>query len=228
MEDFCGFDEFIYDLPHLVGVAAIDDLQKLATAVCLYSVFGRSRIAAITDPIVHRLTEKVVVHDKATRKPFKLLVGDGLLLAKFNLLQQIPFGYHKIAPLIVQFLHKLLDGSTLFWIVGHLQHFLGLFHKRFSRTGIPKVTLSYYMSGKTEPKADRIYTLAKELNVSEAWLMGFDVPMPRPDEQKKNDVLAEVIVRLRSDEKLYNLVVMLADADEAKLDLIDKLVSGLK
>ena len=96
------------------------------------------------------------------------------------------------------------------------------------RTGIPKVTLSYYMSGKTEPKADRIYTLAKELNVSEAWLMGFDVPMHRTDEQKKNDALAEIVVRLRSDEKLFGLVVKLAAADDAQLDLIDKLVSGLK
>ena len=96
------------------------------------------------------------------------------------------------------------------------------------RTGIPKVTLSYYMSGKTEPKADRIYTLAKELNVSEAWLMGFDVPMHRTDEQKKNDALSELVVRLRSDDKLFGLVVKLAAADDAQLDLIDKLVSGLK
>lgn len=96
------------------------------------------------------------------------------------------------------------------------------------RTGIPKVTLSYYMSGKTEPKADRIYTLSKALDVSEAWLMGFEVPMYRTDEQKKNDQLAELIARLRKDEKLYNLVVMLAGADAEKLDLIEKLVSGLK
>lgn len=96
------------------------------------------------------------------------------------------------------------------------------------RTGIPKVTLSYYMSGKTEPKADRIYTLAKALNVSEAWLMGFDVPMARSLESKKNDVLSELVVRLKNDEKLFSLVVKLAAADDAQLDLIDKLVSGLK
>lgn len=96
------------------------------------------------------------------------------------------------------------------------------------RTGIPKVTLSYYMSGKTEPKADRIYTLAKVLNVSEAWLMGFDVPMHRTDEQKKNDQLAELVAMLRGNDKLFGLVVKLAAADDAQLDLIDKLVSGLK
>ena len=96
------------------------------------------------------------------------------------------------------------------------------------RTGIPKVTLSYYMSGKTEPKADRIYTLAKVLDVSEAWLMGFDVPMYRTDEQKKNDQLAELVAMLRGNEKFYDLVVKLSTADDDRLDLIDKLVSGLK
>ena len=95
------------------------------------------------------------------------------------------------------------------------------------RTGIPKVTLSYYMSGKTEPKADRIYALAKELNISEAWLMGFDVPMERSLESKKNDALADIVVRMRSDEKLFSLVVKLAGASDEQLDLIDKLASGL-
>jgi transcriptional regulator with XRE-family HTH domain len=95
------------------------------------------------------------------------------------------------------------------------------------RTGIPKVTLSYYMSGKTEPKADRVYTLAKVLDVSEAWLMGFEVPMARSLESKKNDALVEVVARLRSDETLYNLVIKMASADDDQLALIDKVVSGL-
>lgn len=45
------------------------------------------------------------------------------------------------------------------------------------RAGIPKSSLSQYLSGDFEPKQDRIYLIAKALNVSEAWLMGFDVPM---------------------------------------------------
>lgn len=46
---------------------------------------------------------------------------------------------------------------------------------------IPKSSLSQYLSGDFEPKQDRIYLIAKALNVSEAWLMGFDVPMERQD-----------------------------------------------
>lgn len=44
---------------------------------------------------------------------------------------------------------------------------------------IPKSSLSQYLSGDFEPKQDRIYLIARALNVSEAWLMGFDVPMER-------------------------------------------------
>ena len=44
---------------------------------------------------------------------------------------------------------------------------------------IPKSSLSQYLNGDFEPKQDRIYLIAKALNVSEAWLMGFDVPMDR-------------------------------------------------
>lgn len=46
-------------------------------------------------------------------------------------------------------------------------------------TKIPKSAISQYISGAFEPKQDRIYLIAKALRVSEAWLMGFDVPMER-------------------------------------------------
>ena len=51
-------------------------------------------------------------------------------------------------------------------------------------TKIPKSALSQYISGAFEPKQDRIYLMAQALNVSEAWLMGLDVPMER--QVKKN------------------------------------------
>lgn len=47
------------------------------------------------------------------------------------------------------------------------------------KTNIPKSSISQYMSGYTKPKDERIYAIAKALDVSEAWLMGFDVPMER-------------------------------------------------
>lgn len=47
------------------------------------------------------------------------------------------------------------------------------------KTHIPKSAISQYLSGKFEPKQDRIEEIAKVLDVSEAWLMGYDVPLSR-------------------------------------------------
>lgn len=52
------------------------------------------------------------------------------------------------------------------------------------RTGIPKGAMSQYLSGKFKPKQKRTYLIAKALNVSEAWLMGFEnADMERHDQQ---------------------------------------------
>lgn len=47
------------------------------------------------------------------------------------------------------------------------------------RTGIPKSSISQYLSGFTKPRANRICSIAKALNVSEVWLMGYDVEKER-------------------------------------------------
>lgn len=46
-------------------------------------------------------------------------------------------------------------------------------------TKISKGALSSYISGRYTPKQANIYRIAEALNVSEAWLMGEDVPMER-------------------------------------------------
>ena len=75
---------------------------------------------------------------------------------------------------------------------------------------IPKSSLSQYLSGDFEPKQDRIYLIAKALNVSEAWLMGFDVPMDRqakmdsPEEPKLTEgekMLLDLFRRIPEDQQ---------------------------
>ena len=56
-------------------------------------------------------------------------------------------------------------------------------------TKIPKSAISQYISGAFEPKQDRIYIIAKALNVSEAWLMGYNVPMEREKTQRWGEVI---------------------------------------
>lgn len=53
---------------------------------------------------------------------------------------------------------------------------------------LTKSALSQYFSGKHEPEQDKLTILGLAMNVSEVWLMGYDVPMgrkttPAPDDQ---------------------------------------------
>ena len=46
-----------------------------------------------------------------------------------------------------------------------------------SRSKISKSSISHYLKGDWAGKQDAVYSIAQVLNVSEAWLMGYDVPM---------------------------------------------------
>lgn len=96
------------------------------------------------------------------------------------------------------------------------------------KTDVPKGAVSYYLAGKSKPKADRLYVIAQALDVSEAWLLGYDVPLTRTDDQKKNDLLAKLVVRLRTDEGFYNMVSAIAGLSESKYKSIEQLVAALK
>lgn len=95
------------------------------------------------------------------------------------------------------------------------------------KTGIPKSMISYYLNGKTKPKADRIYTISKVLGVSEAWLLGYDVPKNRTEEQKKNDDLVVLIAKMRKDPEFFEVVSMLASLPAAEYESIKSLLTAL-
>ncbi|EEV69905.1 predicted protein [Staphylococcus aureus A9635] len=53
-------------------------------------------------------------------------------------------------------------------------------------TGIGRNSISDYLKGKYEAKQDKIYIIAKVLNVSEAWLLGYDVSSERPTDEERH------------------------------------------
>ena len=95
------------------------------------------------------------------------------------------------------------------------------------KTGVPKSALSFYLAGKSKPKADRLYIIAQALNISETWLLGYDVPMERSEESKKNDQLAQLVEKMRKEKRFFETVASMAALNEDQLDLIDKIVTGL-
>ena len=58
-------------------------------------------------------------------------------------------------------------------------------------TKIPKSAMSQYLGGIYEPKQDRIYLISQALNVSEAWLMGYDVSMDRKKPSSDKNEITE-------------------------------------
>ena len=91
---------------------------------------------------------------------------------------------------------------------------------------IPKSALSQYLSGKSKNMDSvRMYRLCVYLNVNEAWMMGFDVPMERPKE-KNNDIMSDIIVRLRTDEEFFFLLETLNSLDKETLDGVLQLLQA--
>lgn len=63
------------------------------------------------------------------------------------------------------------------------------------KANIPKSAISQYLSGLYEAKQKSIFKLSSVLNVSEAWLMGLDVPMQKEiDNNTENNMINSAIV----------------------------------
>ncbi|MGC6173291.1 transcriptional regulator [Lacrimispora sp. 38-1] len=77
-----------------------------------------------------------------------------------------------------------------------------------------KSDISQYCSGKTEPNQKKLFVLGKALNVSEAWLMGFDVPMERVQTSgpNKHDILIHSF-----DDELFNNYIKLNNVNKRKV-----------
>lgn len=73
---------------------------------------------------------------------------------------------------------------------------------------IPRNALSQYVTGKVIPKQDKLTILGMALNVSEIWLMGYDVPMER-----ENNAPAVKPER----ERIATLFSSLSEANQQKL-----------
>lgn len=100
--------------------------------------------------------------------------------------------------------------------------------------GVPlnKNDLSQYVSGKVKPGQYKITILAKTLNVAEAWLMGYDVPMldgstekaEEHREQQKKSTLDELTSRVRVDDEFCSLIVNITQLNPEQLASVKQIV----
>ena len=98
------------------------------------------------------------------------------------------------------------------------------------KTGISKGALSSYISGRYVPKQNNVYLIAKALDVSEAWLMGADVPMQRiesPTLTRRDTRDIEKILE-QTREQLTSQEDLMFDGDPASPEAIESILSAMQ
>lgn len=63
-------------------------------------------------------------------------------------------------------------------------------------TGIGKPSISQYLSGKNEPKMNKVKKIAEVLNVNDGWLMGADVEMNGSQKSEEKNIPVEKAAKL--------------------------------
>ena len=88
--------------------------------------------------------------------------------------------------------------------------------------GVGKSTVRKWETGMiANMKRDKISALAKALGTTPAYLMGWE------EEQKKNDIQADIILRMRTDSDFMSAVENLYKLDKDKLQSINQMLHTL-
>lgn len=91
------------------------------------------------------------------------------------------------------------------------------------KVSMRKNDLSQYISGKVEPKQDKLSILGMALNVNEVWLMGYDVPAGKDELTCSNEQSAITA----KENKLISIYRNLNPAGQAQLMLQADILSKI-
>lgn len=87
---------------------------------------------------------------------------------------------------------------------------------------LKKNDLSQYVSGKVEPRQDKLSILGMALNVNEVWLMGYNVPAGRDELTKLEQHNENEVDACELFEKCYGKEAFKAVSMFLKLDAVDQ------
>ena len=88
--------------------------------------------------------------------------------------------------------------------------------------GVGKSTVRKWDTGMiANMKRDKIAALAKALDTTPVYLMGWE------EEQKKNDIQADIILKMRTDTEFMSVVETLYKLDKDKLHSINQMLNTL-
>ena len=90
------------------------------------------------------------------------------------------------------------------------------------KLGVNRSTIVRYESGYIEKlPIDILEPIAKALHTTPAYLMNWE------EEQKKNDIHADIILRMRTDDKFMSAVESLYQLDSEKLESLTQMLNTL-
>lgn len=83
--------------------------------------------------------------------------------------------------------------------------------------GISSGAITWWKKGRV-PHKDTLEMLAEYFNISVGYLLGYEV------EQKNNDALSDIVIRMRRDIKFFETVKMLDKASEEQLTFVNSML----
>lgn len=89
--------------------------------------------------------------------------------------------------------------------------------------GVSAPTLNEWVAGKKFPRIDKVQKLADYFGILKSDLIEEKLT---PEKEKDNDLLAEIIVRMRTDEDFRDAVVELYQYDTEKLSSIRRMLQA--
>lgn len=95
------------------------------------------------------------------------------------------------------------------------------------KTGLSKAQINSWKNNKWQPKQSALHKMAKALDVSEMWLAGYDVPMERPEDQKRAEEVAALINVIKDDPQLKSLLTYIIKLTPEQINTIEPLLKQL-
>ena len=91
--------------------------------------------------------------------------------------------------------------------------------------GFPYSTVTDWINGKKYPRIDRIEIMADYFGILKSDLIEEKMT---EEKEKDNDILANIIVRMRTDEKFSSVVESIYNIDPSKIDAVQQMLETLK
>lgn len=89
--------------------------------------------------------------------------------------------------------------------------------------GFPYSTVSEWVNGKKYPRIDRIEIMADYFGILKSDLIEEKV---NEEDEKNNDILADIIIRMRTDEGFLSLVESMYKLDSEKIEGVKQLLNA--